>query len=96
MRSGAHVANCLDDREALGVSRPAKRRVSAVEVGHSLKANEELASRRIWIARAGHREHARLMRRRVELRGDRVTRSASARPLRAAPLDHESFDDAVK
>jgi hypothetical protein len=70
--------------------------VLAIKVRRAVQAYEELTARGIFMNRTRHGDDALLVRTIVELRGEFPLRSAGAITLRAAALNHEARNDAVK
>ena len=74
----------------------AECRVLAIKVRRAVQAYEELTARGIFMNRTRHGDHALLVRTIVELCGEFPLGSAGAITLRAAALNHEARNDAVK
>src|SRR5580698_687792 len=93
---GFDFADLFDDGQAGRVGRLAEGRVLAIEVGVAVEADKELRAGRVWVGGAGHRQHARLVRRGVEFSLDFVAGVSRPRAEGAAALDHEAADDPMK
>ena len=74
----------------------AECRVLAIKMRRTVEAYEELATRGIFMNGACHGDHALLVRTIVELCDQFPLGSAGAITLRAAALNHEARNDAVK
>src|SRR6185312_15206167 len=70
--------------------------IFAIQEGGGFVADEELRAGGIRIVAARHGQDARLMAGRVELGLDAIAGAACTGTLRTAPLNHESFNDAMK
>ncbi len=90
------VAQRSHDSHAVVIGRSSERGVLVIQVRVGAEADEELGARGIRITGPRHRKHSFNVRRCIELGVNVVSGTSHATSRRAATLNHESIDDAVK
>ncbi len=96
-RAIVRTLQCSDSVNGFdALSDLAECRVLAIKMRRAVEAYEELTARGVFMDRTRHGEHALLVRTIVELCDEFPLGSAGAITLRAAALNHEARNDAVK